>query len=80
LPAVANPKNASRCTHKLSAHRLELPSLKLVKLSRMEIRVAVASSAVAATSAPLPAQKEFKWGANMKNLGICVAVGAITWF
>ena len=50
--------------------------------SRKEHAQAVASSSavISASSAPAPLQKEFKWGANMKNLGIAVAVGVITWF
>jgi len=81
LPSVAKPKIGSRFTQMLSIHRPALPSLKMASSSRKEKAVVSASSAVvAATSAPLPVQKDFKWGADMKNLGICVAIGAITWF
>lgn len=36
--------------------------------------------ASAAASAPAPAQKEFKWGADMKTLGLAVGIGALIWF
>ena len=50
--------------------------------SRKEHAQAVVSSSavISASSAPVPLQKEFKWGANMQSLGIAVAVGVITWF
>ena len=50
--------------------------------NRKEHAQAAASSSaiISASSAPAPLQKEFKWGANMQNLGIAVAVGVITWF
>jgi len=41
--------------------------------------VVAASSAAAAAPAPARAPKQFKWGADMKNLGISTAVGAVIW-
>jgi len=43
--------------------------------------VVAASSAAAAAPAPAPARapKQFKWGADMKNLGISTAVAAVVW-
>ena len=81
VPQLAKPKIASSCTEKLCLRQQALPSLRRVSSSRVKKSVVASSNAiVAATSAPLPAKKEFKWGADMKNLSICVAVGVITWF
>lgn len=40
----------------------------------------VSASASAAVSTSPPAEPPFKWGADMKNLGICVAVAVAVWF
>lgn len=34
----------------------------------------------AAAGAPAPVAKPFKWGADMKNLAICIGIGAAMWF
>ena len=37
-------------------------------------------ASAAAGAVPAPQQKEFKWGADMKTLGISVGIGALIWF
>ncbi len=44
------------------------------------LRVAASSAAAVSSSPEAPSEPPFKWGANMKNLGICVAVATIVWF
>ena len=39
-----------------------------------------ASAAVTAAPAPVPEQKSFKWGADMKNLGIAVGIATALWY
>eukprot|EP00878_Enallax_costatus_P027421 GHUV01029525.1.p1 GENE.GHUV01029525.1~~GHUV01029525.1.p1 ORF type:complete len:107 (-),score=10.37 GHUV01029525.1:449-769(-) len=41
---------------------------------RAPVKVSATASGGAA-AAPAPAKQPFKWGANMKNLAICVGVG-----
>ncbi|GLI68524.1 hypothetical protein VaNZ11_012971 [Volvox africanus] len=43
-------------------------------------RRSLSVTASAATPAPAPAKPAFKWGANMKDLGICVGIAALLWF
>lgn len=38
------------------------------------------ATAVVAASAAAPVEPSFKWGADMKNLGISVGIAALIWF
>jgi anion transporter len=48
--------------------------------SRQGLTVHAASSTPAPIPAPAPVAPPFKWGANMKDLGICVAISLVIWF
>lgn len=69
---------AQRC-QSLRHNKCALSGSKPIIRPRAErsLRV-VASSAVA--NAEAPSEPPFKWGADMKNLGICVGVATILWF
>ncbi|GAX75182.1 hypothetical protein CEUSTIGMA_g2626.t1 [Chlamydomonas eustigma] len=47
-----------------------------LKSGRQRVMKVSASSA----AAPAPSQPAFKWGANMKDLGISIGIGALLWF
>lgn len=73
--------------HKLSetaavAGRCQIAVSKPVVNRRAERRTALcvsANASVAVTTSP-PAEPPFKWGADMKNLSICVGVAVVVWF
>lgn len=90
-PVLASSASLPKIFRKQALHTLpsnkasqcQSRSSRLIKGSRSSRKLAtqiVASTAVAASSAPKPVAKEFKWGADMKSLGICVAIGVVTWF
>lgn len=60
--------------------RLRLSGYRPASRVRADKPCVTASAIVAASSAPKPVAKEFKWGADMKSLSICLAIGAVTWF
>lgn len=43
-------------------------------------RVLHVTASAATPSPPAPAKPAFKWGANMKDLGICVGIATLLWF
>ena len=49
------------------------------RAQRLCVSASTAVVSAASASAPAPAEKPFKWGADMKNLGICVAVAVVVW-
>jgi len=58
-------------------------SPRLPKRAGMSVRAAstpAASPAPAAPEPPAPVEPAFKWGADMKSLLMCVAIGAVMWF
>lgn len=70
----------ARAPARLPLRRTAAPSLQAAPLhSRFERKRAnvVVNSAAGVPAAP--AAKPFKWGADMKSLGICVAVGTAMW-
>ena len=81
-PHIAATPKLSRRVEKTPSVNLHAAGPRLVASKRLarNISKVQASAQVAAATAPAPAQKEFKWGANMKNLGICLAIGVATWF
>lgn len=62
--------------------KCQVSTLKSSRSQPTERRSAlrVSASASAAISPSAPAEPPFKWGADMKNLGICVAVAVVVWF
>ena len=49
------------------------------RAQRLCVNASTAVVSAAAASAPAPAEKPFKWGADMKNLGISVAIAVVVW-
>ena len=83
LPAKLFRQQASSVPPSCKTLQLQSQSPKSnqrLRTNRRQTNQIVASTAVAASSAPKPVAKEFKWGADMKSLGICVAIGVVTWF
>lgn len=59
----------------LPLHRVPKVAMKTTPMGRRSLSV----SAQAASS-PAPAKPAFKWGANMRDLAICVGIAATIWF
>lgn len=59
---------------------LALSAYRSSASDRTALSVSASASAAVSTSPSAPAEPPFKWGADMKNLGICVAVATTVWF
>ena len=75
---------AQRCRALVKQDHSILAASKTVIRCRSDrlqtLRVSASSAAAVSSSPEAPSEPPFKWGANMKNLGICVAVATIVWF
>lgn len=52
-------------------------SQKTVNLGRRSLNL---TASAATPASPAPAKPAFKWGANMKDLAICVGIAVALWF
>ncbi len=74
---------AQQCRAHLKPNTSKLAASRSVirrRSDRLQSVRVTASSAAISQSSEAPSEPPFKWGANMKNLGICVAVATIVWF
>lgn len=76
--------SAQRCRALVKQETCSLAASRSAIRSRSDrsqtLRVAASSAAAVSSTPEAPQEPPFKWGANMKNLGICVAVATIVWF
>ena len=75
---------AQRCRAVVKPDRCGLAASRNVIRRRSEkldsLQVAASSSGALSSTPAAPSEPPFKWGADMKNLGICVSIATIVWF
>ena len=75
---------AQRCRASLRQGTCALPTRKNVKTRRSEklqsLQVAASAAGSLSSTPAAPSEPPFKWGADMKNLGISVGIATVMWF